>query len=115
MAYCTNCGTELENGANKCPFCGLPQTPTPTPTSTNTIYTSDSNSKNEDTGGFLYGFIGCCIPIVGLILFLVWKDTQPKNAKAAGIGALISVICIVVFYVLVFLIGIGLSTAAYLY
>lgn len=111
MAYCTNCGTELENGAHKCPFCGLPQNPTPN----NMIYTSDSNSKNDDTGSLLYGFIGCCVPIVGLVLFLVWKDTQPKNAKAAGIGALISVICIVVFYVLIFLIGIGLSTASYLY
>ena len=34
----------------------------------------------------------CCIPIVGLVLFLVWKDTKPRNAKAAGIGALVSVI-----------------------
>ena len=28
----------------------------------------------NDNGGFLWGLLGCCIPIVGLILFLVWKD-----------------------------------------
>ena len=44
---------------------------------------------------------------MGLILFLVWKDTKPKTSKAAGMGALVSVICGVLFYVLMFVIGIG--------
>lgn len=60
-----------------------------------------------DNGGFLWGLLGCCIPLVGLILFLVWKDTKPKTSKAAGIGALVSVIAYVVFYVLMFVIGLG--------
>lgn len=45
----------------------------------------DNNMNAEDKGGFLWGLLGCCIPIVGLVLFLVWKDTKPKTAKAAGI------------------------------
>ena len=49
----------------------------------------DENTNVVDKGGFLWGLLGCCIPIVGLILFLVWKDTKPKTAKAAGIGALV--------------------------
>ena len=67
------------------------------------------NGQNEvvDKGGFLWGLLGCCIPIVGLILFLVWKDQKPRTAKAAGIGALISVIVIVVFYVLMAILGIA--------
>ena len=48
--------------------------------------------KSNDNGGFLWGLLGCCIPVVGLILFLVWKDQKPNTAKAAGIGALVSVI-----------------------
>ncbi|MCI9082736.1 MAG: hypothetical protein HFI70_10630, partial [Lachnospiraceae bacterium] len=55
--------------------------------------------NNNDNGGFLWGLLGCCIPVVGLILFLVWKDQKPKTAKAAGIGALVSVILSVVFYI----------------
>ena len=31
-------------------------------------------------------------PIVGLILFIVWKDSKPKSASAAGKGALIGFI-----------------------
>ncbi len=69
----------------------------------------DNNMNAEDKGGFLWGLLGCCIPIVGLVLFLVWKDTKPKTAKAAGIGALISVILIVVWYILIAVLGIGLA------
>ena len=47
-------------------------------------------------------FLGCCIPVAGLVLFLVWKDTKPKTAKAAGIGALVSVILGILYYLLVF-------------
>ena len=50
-----------------------------------------------------------CIPLVGLILFLVWRDNKPKNAKAAGIGALISVGCSILYWVLVSCVGIGVG------
>ncbi len=53
-----------------------------------------SNGAPEANGGilFLWGLLGCCVPIAGLVLFLAWRDEKPKTAKAAGIGALISVI-----------------------
>ena len=67
-----------------------------------------NNNNVTDTGGFGWGLLGFCIPIVGLILFLVWKGEKPKTAKAAGMGALISVIIGVVFYILMFVVmGIG--------
>ena len=61
-------------------------------------------SNNNDNGGILWGLLGCCIPIVGLILFLVWKDTKPKTAKAAGIGALVCVVLAVIYYIIMFVI-----------
>lgn len=48
--------------------------------------------ENKDKGGFLWGLLGFISPIVGLVLFLVWKDEKPKTAKSLGKGALISVI-----------------------
>lgn len=71
--------------------------------------------NNNDNGGFLWGLLGCCIPVVGLILFLVWKDQKPKTAKAAGIGALISVILSVIVYVIYFIIlgAAGLALGAF--
>ncbi len=61
----------------------------------------------QDNGGFLWGLLGFCIPVVGLILFLIWKDQKPKTAKAAGIGALVSVIIGVVSYILIIALGVG--------
>lgn len=65
-----------------------------------------------DNGGFGWALLGFCIPLVGLILFLVWKDTKPRTAKSAGMGALVSVIVTAVFYLIVIVIGIGAGVAA---
>lgn len=74
----------------------------------------DNNvNATNDNGGILWGLLGCCIPIVGLVLFLVWKDTKPKTAKAAGIGALVSVILIVIWYILLAVLGVGLASLGY--
>ena len=62
----------------------------------------DTVENPKDRGGFLWGLLGCCIPVVGLVLFLVWRDEKPKTAKAAGIGALVSVILTILIYVGVF-------------
>ncbi|MDR1560573.1 MAG: hypothetical protein LBS84_12950 [Clostridiales bacterium] len=57
------------------------------------------------TGMAVLGFL---IPIAGLILWLVWKDTKPLKAKSAGKGALVSVIIGVLFYVVVVVIALNL-------
>ena len=85
MAFCKNCGRQIDDNAVICPARGVAQS---------------NASAPVDNGGFGWGLLGCCIPLVGLILFLVWKDTKPNTAKAAGIGALISVGISVVFYLI---------------
>ena len=66
-----------------------------------------------DNGGFLWGLLGCCIPIVGLVLFLVWKDTKPKTSKAAGIGALVGVILMILYYILIAVVGVGFAAMGF--
>ena len=95
MAYCKHCGARIDDGANVCLMSRT--TPNSTPQTT------------KDDGGFLWGLLGCCIPIVGLVLFLVWRDTKPKTSKAAGIGALVSVIVYVLFYVFAAVVGVGVA------
>jgi hypothetical protein len=46
----------------------------------------------EDARSAGYAVLGFFIPIVGLILYLIWKDTAPLRAKSAGKGALIGFI-----------------------
>ena len=43
----------------------------------------------NDSGSIGWAVLGFFIPLVGLILFLVWKNTKPQCAKMAGIGAII--------------------------
>ena len=88
--YCKNCGKEIDDDADVCIYCGRKQ-----------------NSNQNDNGGIGWGLLGFCIPIVGLVLYLVWKDEKPKTAKSAGLGALISVGIVIAFYVLLFVIGLG--------
>ena len=90
MAFCKNCGAQIDNNAVVCTSCGVAQNTAP---------------AVVDKGGFGWGLLGWCVPIVGLILFLVWKDTKPKSSKAAGIGALVSVILLVVVYAVIFALG----------
>ena len=85
--FCKNCGQPMDEHDNVCPNCGAVQNQTP---------------PVVDNGGIGWGLLGCCIPVVGLVLFLVWKDTKPKTAKAAGIGALVSVIVVVLYYIFIF-------------
>lgn len=91
--YCKNCGQEINDNAVVCPHCGVQQ--------------KDLAQQTSDNGGFGWGLLGCCLPIVGLILFLVWKDSKPNTAKAAGIGALVSVGIGALWYLLIFIVGIG--------
>lgn len=100
MKYCSKCGAELVDEAVVCTSCGCAQ--------------ENAVAKKEDSSSFGWAFLGFCIPIVGLILYLVWKADTPLRAKSAGKGALISVIASVVIYIIYFviiaaLIGTGAS------
>ena len=88
--FCKNCGKEIDDNAAVCIHCGVATNSTP---------------AVVDNGGFGWGLLGCCIPIVGLILFLVWKDTKPKTSKAAGLGALVSVGIYILLYLFIFILG----------
>ena len=114
MNYCPNCGSSLQPGANVCVECGakIPQNTAPVmnqspPNQSHQPYQPPNHPQYNgynprDPGGFGWGLLGFCVPLVGLILFLVWQDDKPNNAKAAGTGALISVGLTVFFYILLF-------------
>ena len=98
MAYCRKCGALIDDYAAVCPKCGTPQNGGP-----------NNPPPAADNGGFLWGLLGCCIPIAGLVLYLVWKDQKPKTAKAAGIGALVAVGLSVFWYILALVGGISVA------
>lgn len=105
--FCQNCGAEVGDNYEFCPECGTPlykgeDDATTYEESARNDLTRDnqnngysnstySNSEVVDSGSAGWAILSFFIPIVGLILFLVWKDTKPKSAKSAAIGAIVSV------------------------
>lgn len=92
--FCPKCGTQNSESAGFCSSCGAPlkpaastggnaygSTPPPPPAGGN------PNDPGADT---VMKIVSLCIPIVGLILYFVWKNEKPKSAsdvcKFAAIG-----------------------------
>lgn len=100
--FCYNCGNKIVDDGSYCSRCGVRLG------NVDNNYSSQ-NVNVDDNGGFGWGVLGYFIPLVGLILFLSWKDEKPKTAKAAGKGALISVIVNVVVSILFFILIITLN------
>lgn len=86
--YCKNCGKEIFPDQNICSNCGAQQQPI----------------QEKDSGGFGYGVLGFFFPFIGLILFLVLRESKPNTAKAVGIGALAGEITKALLFILLIVI-----------
>ncbi|MBO4711103.1 zinc-ribbon domain-containing protein [bacterium] len=78
--FCKNCGAPMDDRAVVCPKCGVPCEQT------------KSEQEVVDNGGFAWGLLGCCIPLAGLILYFVWKDSKPNTAHALCVGAIVGTV-----------------------
>jgi hypothetical protein len=68
-------------------------------------YQQGAPAPVNDTGSIGWGVLGFFIPIVGLVLWLIWKDTRPKDSTMSRNGFLIGLIVNVVFYIIFVAIG----------
>lgn len=91
--FCTGCGKELSASEGFCSACGKQRT-TPAqgtqPVFQQPVHPQMGYIPDAPSGGMTA--LGFFFPIVGLILYLVWKDQTPLKAKSAGKGALIGFI-----------------------
>lgn len=70
-------------------------------------------NQEQNTSSMGWGVLGFFLPLVGLILFLVWQNDRPNDAKMAGKGALIGVIVSVMCGIIIGCAGI--AGASYYY
>ncbi|MBR4830186.1 MAG: zinc ribbon domain-containing protein [Bacilli bacterium] len=102
--FCGNCGTKLKDG--KCPKCDKKVEKKTEKVKAEKVVTKKTEVVNEKAN-FAWAVLGFCVPVVGLILFLVFKNSRKDLSKKAGIGALIgfikNVIVIILCYVFTFL------------
>lgn len=80
MKYCYNCGKEVLDEAIICVGCGV------------SLNNKKTTNFETDVDNVIYLLIGLFVPLVGLILWLIWRDEYPNRAHNCGKGALISVI-----------------------
>lgn len=60
------------------------------------MYPQYNQSVNEDKRSAGFCILSFFIPLLGLILYLVWKDQFPNKAKGCGIAAIIGAVCAVI-------------------
>ncbi len=94
--YCKTCGKEVNDNAEICPHCGC--------------RLKGVSVREEDAKSVGFGVLGFFFPLIGLILYLVWKDQYPLRAKSTGKGALIGVIVEVAIYIIVIAISVAVGT-----
>ncbi len=88
MKFCSNCGNQIKPEQDVCLNCGK------------IVNSNKAKVSEKDTGHIGWAFLGFFVPIAGLILYLIWIDERPLDAKKAGKGALISVIASAVIFML---------------
>ncbi len=97
MAYCSECGKKLPENAVLCPYCAT-AVPKGEESPKNRWNYKEETSENHSH--MFFGLISLFVPIVGLIIYVMWKEERPKDAKWAGIGAILGVIFEIAFPIL---------------
>ena len=99
--FCKSCGQQIADDAKFCPSCGATVTSAP---ANQYAYQNSANtytSKPADAPSTGMAILGFFFPLIGLILYLVWKDDQPLKAKSVGKGALIGFIVGIVVSIII--------------
>ena len=101
-AFCSNCGKEINPDKAFCPYCGVSkvgennsQASVATTTETQNYASANNNANTngeQDAPNMGFAVLSFFFPMIGLILWLVWKDQMPLKAKSCGKGALIGVV-----------------------
>ena len=109
--YCKHCGSEMDEQTKICTNCNRVDDVV--------IYEKEHKKEVKDSGNFGYSVLGFFVPIAGLILYLVWKEEQPKNAKKSLNGAItyliVNVAMTIIGLIIYFLFIVLISGTAFIF
>ena len=108
--YCAKCGTALVNG--KCPSCGRIENQNTNLNNNPSVQQPVYVFKEQDSKSAGYSILSFFIPLIGLILYCVWKDQFPIRAKECGKWALINVGISLFSFITIFFISVLVSLAS---
>lgn len=122
MTKCANCGAEMGYGAF-CPDCGSPadayqaqpaqggqpvmHQPAPTPQASGV---AAGFPLKPDTGSVWWAVLSFFVPQAGLILWAIWRDYKPNDARKCGIGLIVFAAVMTIPFVLMIFMLVGLVT-----
>lgn len=78
--YCHHCGKEVHENAQFCSHCGAKLTYNQEEGYYQPLQQQTSSQEDESSLGF--AILSFFFPIVGLVLFLIWKNDFPQKAKS---------------------------------
>lgn len=84
--YCKRCGKYVPEGKKVCPFCGE---------SDLSIFAPMDKSSNDCTS-LGYAILSFFLPLVGLTLYIVWKEFYPMRASSCAKGVIASILATVI-------------------
>lgn len=113
--YCSRCGTQQNDDAKFCSNCGINFAGENNNFNQINQFSGASNYSNTNNNGYnsqpynpkdnpshLAGVVSCCFPIVGLILYFLWRDDKPNSAKRICYWMIGGVVIYVAFYLIFF-------------
>jgi uncharacterized membrane protein YvbJ len=116
--YCSRCGAEQSGNSKFCNNCGLKFTNDSNvyddsnqfgDSSNYSSFSSNINSSSTnpvDNPSDLAGVASCCFPVVGLILYFLWREEKPRSAKRVCnwmiAGAAVYVLLYLIFFATAF-------------
>ena len=102
--FCKKCGAEISDDAVICTKCGC---------ATDNYNPVPAKPVDAKSGGF--AVLGFFFPLIGFILWLIWKNEMPLRASSCGKGALIGVISVVLLWVICIVAGVSCVACMYPY
>lgn len=115
--YCRECGAQINEKAVVCPHCGVRPLNSdrfcqhcgrPTKPEQEMCVVCGvrlRRTKNEEESLTLVKLASCCFPIVGAVLYFVWRTDKPESANTACKWALVGVLVVAIVYFVALCLG----------
>lgn len=97
--FCRYCGKDISDDSVVCEYCGKDL--------------QSTGAKANDSANILWAVLSFFIPIVGLVLYLVWRTEKPETARVCGIGTLIGFGARIIVPILMVFLGMGTQCIPY--